>query len=395
MANKETGNQPRKEFVIILNELTNNSDGTFKQKNHYVEVVKKHGINIDERRVTLILDHIYQLAQEGLLRFKIEASDNKRKKYRCTEFDLDENTIVSIGTAIRADSTMTKKQQNELIDKFVKHSTPKYKADNVREKINSAKVMTDSRVSRIPQVIVDAYNNHKKAVVVAIRKDSSFYCYPEQADKHFRDGQLACRVLDIFDKESNDPKIILWHEPIRSVAVVHLSDLVQIDASKVAESKEPNTKFPTGSKYKTYEEWDKDYFSGKIGKVEHIVIKVPYATMDPNEDKNVLEVARSLADYYKINDTKSLKTYKKTRTVKKADMGYDNGVFTTSTKEVNEIYFEIDSNADSFRRWYKSKMSIIEKVVIVSPKRLNNEILTPLISKFSERIVNFGESTKN
>ena len=71
MANKETGNQPRKEFVIILNELTENSDGTFKQKNHYVEVVKKHGINIDERRVTLILDHIYQLAQEGLLRYKI------------------------------------------------------------------------------------------------------------------------------------------------------------------------------------------------------------------------------------------------------------------------------------------------------------------------------------
>ena len=163
------GDQQRLEIVAALSYLLNCCDSQDKPSSgaEFLKYAKeKFDVEIDRKRVPNLFQFLYYLTEHYELPFKINAVFLPiNTKYWASRKGLNTDDLVSVITAIKNDSTISKNKTQKLIEKILNFSTNEVQRELVKNKEKSIISKTiknyNPNINFITEIINDCYLNNK------------------------------------------------------------------------------------------------------------------------------------------------------------------------------------------------------------------------------------------
>ena len=135
------------------------------------------------------------------------------------------------------------------------------------------------------------------------------------------------------------------------------------------------------NKYSSIDDWVEKHYSGQDGRIIRFEFKF---TLDYTHEKDIQYISSSFQKHWK----KRMEYQIVEREAESVHLN-DNGEFETIKVNVKDAHVVVESTLPSFRHWYMD-YNVFSNVVIISPARMNDMLLGPLMNRLVRRISKYG-----
>lgn len=403
---EQPNSDKRKEFLIVLDYLltkaydaehaTNQQDIIQYAENQYKVFMRRD-------RIPQILIHLQQLTEKYPNKFPFRlktvstkgnkgGDDGTRTRYYIDQRGYDDSEILSIISAIKKDKTISDQKTDELIDKFLNLSATPNKKNLLKNRVYNKKSATGGSV-KLPKNAIDQLDkiqyicDNRLRVLFWLKDKNHFdadHYNGELEDKIHSNELLYGYFYRTIAKEKDKYDVAIYFDSYNTAIVTPYDNITIQSAMNIGNNMQEYNLFP--GRFTNIDEWLEAHYTGKDGFVRTFVFKITYRDDEGKEYQP--EVFKRIKDSFKKHWKQDMQFEVKPRVV---DMSYrdENNERVEKHITVQDAYVTIESNVESFRKWYMN-YDIFPNVVIVSPGKYNEFWLGELTRRLVRRLTKYG-----
>ena len=390
----------RNEFLVVLDYLlTRTSDE--KHATSQADIIKyaknEYDLDIRRDRIPQILLHLSQLTDKYPEKFPFKLktvkpksaeynSDGAWRKYYISERAFSDKEILKIVSAIQSDKTISSEATDALVDKFLKETANEDKITELKKKLEKKQRKTSKYTDRgmgFLEMLEDLADREERIwFAVKDYNDVDFdihnYSFSKKLSKIKELHGYIYSVLEV-----NNKFVAVIYLPDYKHAMItpitNITILSHLDLKDISEAIDYTL---DNDRYASIDEWVEKHYKGQDGNLIKFEFKF---TLDGVPEKDVQYITSSFRKHWKQVMEYSVVE----REAEILQFDETNNELKRTTVVVRDAYAEIRTTIQSFHHWYMD-YKIFSNVVIVSPSRMNDVFLSPLMNRLVRRMSKYG-----
>ena len=390
----------RNEFLVVLDYLlTHTSDE--KHATSQTDIVKyaknEYELDIRRDRIPQILLHLSQLTDKYPEKFPFklktvkpkssgDKSDGAWRKYYISERAFSDKEILKIVSAIQSDKTISSEATDTLVNKFLKETASEDKIVELKKKLEKKQRKTSKYTDRgmgFLEMLEDLADKEER-IWFSIKDyddvdfDIRSYSFSRELSKNKELHGYIYSVLEV----NNNFVAVIYLPDYRHAMITPITNVVVLSHLDLKDISDAIDYTLDNDRYGSIDEWVEKHYKGQDGNLINFEFKF---TLDGVPEKEIQYISSSFRKHWK--QTMEYSVVERDAEILQFDE--TNNELKSTIVTVRDAYVNVRTTIQSFRHWYMD-YKIFSQVVIVSPSRMNDMLLGPLMNRLVRRMSKYG-----
>ena len=389
MNEKLPSSLPREELIIILEYMFeyayDNKHLSSQQK--IIQFAKsRYGVTIRRDRINTVLMHLYEMAEANPSRFPFKlnkVSLHSIDKYYITDHNYSDSEVIDIVTALKNDYSKSTRKITSLVNKTLRLVGGEEKRKILEKKINKIENRA-GHISNEYQEVLDKLQRaatDKLFVKTRLKNPYNFEISNdhEEISQEIVKGNILMGYVHSLLQFPDETLVVFYLTTQKACLVAPIASVELVEDPINMEDWSSGIKFEINEKCKTVDKWVAKHYRGTTGNVYDLVLGIRPEQFEIIKAKyeTYFDIELHYVTGGKGKKMEIIENEKK--------------VYVPIDDKMEKLYYvHLQSNLSSFNNWYLNDKDILENVIIIYPKKVNNDILTSVIRLLTNRLNNYG-----